>query len=29
VSKREAYEEAKRAADLIKSTLYPFGEYDT
>jgi hypothetical protein len=29
VSKREAYEGAMRAADLIKSTLYPFGEYDT
>jgi len=28
IVKREAYGGAMRAADLIKSTLFPFGEYD-
>ena len=29
VSKRMAYEEAKRAAEEFKNALFPFGEYDT
>jgi hypothetical protein len=29
VGKREAYEEAKRAAEEFKNAFFPFGEYDT